>query len=184
MRVIERYSHLNGEEFLLVHRPGLWQEVIDVVESVDAEAYSSRSMAAAFATGFKALGWRHRRAWAPSVSNDVPNQTQGLDVGVRGRVEQADAASPADGQSDFAKDRVAVEIQFGRFPFVLHDLFGSPLALFVMDLIDVGVEVLPVKELEAKMALGGPCFERSRSEIVRSGRSVPAVPLVLLGVAP
>lgn len=184
MRVVERYSHLNGEEFLLVCRPRLWQEVIDVIESVDTEAHSSQSMAAAFATEFKALGWRDRHAWVPRVSNDVPNGAQGLDVGVRGRVEQAGAASPTDDQSEFAKDRVAVEIQFGKFPFVLHDLFGSPLALFVLDLIDVGVEVLPVKALEAKMASGGPCFERSRSEIVRNGRGVPAVPLVLLGVAP
>ena len=184
MRVVERYSHLNGEEFLLVHRPRLWQEVIDVVESVDAEEYraaasdqksrqrrtlySPGSIAAAIATEFKASGWQDRLVSA--ASNDV-----------RG---QAGAASPADGQSDFAKDRVAVEIQFGEFPFVLHDLFGSPLALFILDLIDVGVEVLPMKVLEAKMASGGPCFERSCSEIVRRGRSVPAVPMVLLGVAP
>ena len=184
MRVVERYSHLNGVEFLLVRRPRLWQEVIDVIESIDVEEYkatasdqksrqrrtlySPGSMAAAIATEFKASGWRDRLASAPS--NDV-----------RG---QAGAAGLTDDQSGFAKDRVALEIQFGKFPFVLHDLFGSPLALFVLDLIDVGVEVLPVKALEAKMASGGPCFERSRSEIVRSGRGVPAVPLVLLGVAP
>ena len=29
MRIVERYSHLNGEEYLLVHRPNLWQEVLD-----------------------------------------------------------------------------------------------------------------------------------------------------------
>ena len=30
MRVVERYSHLNGEEYLLVHKPRLWQEVLAV----------------------------------------------------------------------------------------------------------------------------------------------------------
>ena len=77
MRIVERYSHLNGEEYLLVHRPSLWQEVLDVIDSVDAEAckdkvskeksrqgqmlYSPGSMNGAIATGFKARGWRDRR---------------------------------------------------------------------------------------------------------------------------
>ena len=38
MKVAARYSHLNGEEFLLVHRRELWNEVLEIVESVDAEA--------------------------------------------------------------------------------------------------------------------------------------------------
>ena len=31
MRIGAKYSHLNGEEYLLVHRPALWQEVQDVI---------------------------------------------------------------------------------------------------------------------------------------------------------
>ena len=38
MRIVSRYSHLNGEEYLLVHRKQLWQEVKDVIAGVDAEA--------------------------------------------------------------------------------------------------------------------------------------------------
>ena len=38
MKVVARYSHLNGEEFLLVHRKELWDEILEVIASVDAEA--------------------------------------------------------------------------------------------------------------------------------------------------
>ena len=38
MQIKARYSHLNGEEYLLVHRKALWDEVQDVVASVDASA--------------------------------------------------------------------------------------------------------------------------------------------------
>lgn len=31
-------SHLNGEEYLLVHHPGPWEDVNDVINGVDAEA--------------------------------------------------------------------------------------------------------------------------------------------------
>ena len=51
-------------------------------------------------------------------------------------------------QTDFVKDRVAVEIQFGKYAFVWHDLFVKHLSFYVSDIIDVGVEVLPMKELE------------------------------------
>ena len=38
MEIKARYSHLNGEEYLLVHRPQLWKEVQNVIAEVDASA--------------------------------------------------------------------------------------------------------------------------------------------------
>ena len=38
MQIKARYSHLNGEEYLLVHRKQLWEEVQSVIERVDAFA--------------------------------------------------------------------------------------------------------------------------------------------------
>lgn len=37
MKIVETYSHLNGLEFLLVHKPKLWDEIQTVVQRVDAE---------------------------------------------------------------------------------------------------------------------------------------------------
>lgn len=36
MKISETYSHLNGLEFLLVHKPHLWQEIQIVIATVDA----------------------------------------------------------------------------------------------------------------------------------------------------
>ena len=36
MKIVEQYSHLNGLEFLLVHKPRLWKEIQTVIASVDA----------------------------------------------------------------------------------------------------------------------------------------------------
>ena len=36
MKIAETYSHLNGLEYLLVHRPSLWREIQSVVAEVDA----------------------------------------------------------------------------------------------------------------------------------------------------
>lgn len=73
MRTGARYSHLNGEEYLLVHQPGLWEEVQSVIAEVDAascrtkvsqektmmgkQLYSPEAMNEKFKRGFESLGW-------------------------------------------------------------------------------------------------------------------------------
>ncbi|MBU6402240.1 MAG: hypothetical protein KGS61_18125 [Verrucomicrobia bacterium] len=42
MRITKIYSHLNGLEFLLVHRKHLWTEVQAVIRSVDAVACKTK----------------------------------------------------------------------------------------------------------------------------------------------
>ena len=38
MRIQEVYSHLNGREHILVHKPGMWEQIVQVIEEVDADA--------------------------------------------------------------------------------------------------------------------------------------------------
>lgn len=37
MKIVETYSHLNGLEFLLVHKPKLLEEIRHVISAVDAD---------------------------------------------------------------------------------------------------------------------------------------------------
>lgn len=87
-------------------------------------------------------------------------------------------------QTDFVKDRVAVEVQFGKYSFVAYDLFVKHLAFYVKDQIDVGIEILPMKCLQSQMSSGVAYYEGELFNVVRQGRGVPAVPLVLVGIEP
>ena len=194
---------MNGEEYLLVHRANLWREVREVIAEVDAEAcktkvsrektmpgkmlYSPQDMNAAFKKGFEARGWKERRAtfW---ITDD---ETVLRRIHHLSEKEQRTAIKDAGlkpimtyNQTDFVKDRVAVEVQFGKYAFVAHDLFVKHLSFFVSDIIDVGIELLPMKELESDMSSGVPYYERDLLNVLRQGRGVPAVPLVLIGLAP
>jgi len=42
MKIIEKYSHLNGEEYLIVHHKFVLDEIIEVIESVDAEKFRTK----------------------------------------------------------------------------------------------------------------------------------------------
>jgi len=87
-------------------------------------------------------------------------------------------------QTDFVKDRVAVEVQFGKYSFVAFDLFVKHMAFYVGNVIDVGVEILPMKDLSEHMSTGIAYYERELYNVLRQGRGIPAVPLILIGVCP
>jgi hypothetical protein len=57
-------------------------------------------------------------------------------------------------QTDFVKDRVAVEVQFGKYSSVAYDLFVKHLAFYVRDEIDVGIEILAMKSMQKYMSSG------------------------------
>ena len=39
MKIAQKYSHLNGEEYLIVHHKKLYKEIIEVIESIDANEF-------------------------------------------------------------------------------------------------------------------------------------------------
>ena len=85
-------------------------------------------------------------------------------------------------QTDFVKNRVAIEVQFGKYSFVAYDLFVKHLAFYVGDQIDVGIEILPMKTLQSQMSSGVAYYEGELYNVVRQGRGVPTVPLVVIGI--
>jgi len=93
-------------------------------------------------------------------------------------------------QTDFVKDEVAVEVQFGKYAFVAYDLFVKHVLFYSGGLINVGVEVLPMKAMcqptdgPRAMSSGIAYFEGEVYNVMRHGRSNPPVPLVIIGIMP
>ncbi len=203
MKIAETYSHLNGLEFLLVHKPTLWQEVQHVVSTVDAEAcrtkvsaeirtagrvfYSPIALNVAFKQYLRDCGWNESRVsyWVTRGERLV-RRTLSMDAAQQKAEILAAGETPvfSYNQTDFVKDRVAIEVQFGKYAFVAYDLFVKHLAFYVGDQIDVGIEILPMKTLQQQMSSGVPYFEGEFYNVMRQGRGVPAVPLVLIGIEP
>ena len=131
--------------------------------------------------------WNERRStfWVTS-DEKLLRGIQGLSGEEQKRKIEAAGHEPISSynQTDFVKDRVAVEVQFGKYALVAHDLFVKHLSFYVSDIIDVGIEILPMKEMERDMSSGVPYYERDLLNVLRQGRGVPAVPLWMIGVAP
>jgi len=137
--------------------------------------------------GFALHGWTERRTsyWVTKDAKLI-RKTMNLvpDDQKQAIIAAGEAPILSYNQTDYVKDRVAVEVQFGKYPFVAYDLFVKHMAFYVGDLIDVGVEILPMKELQSKMSSGVGYYEGELYNLIREGRGFPAVPLILVGVAP
>jgi len=203
MQIAALYSHLNGLEFLQVHQPGVWKEIQDVIASVDAAKcktkiskeigmvgnvlYSPKDMNNAMREGFDAKEWKESRVsyWVTEDAKIIRKTMQMEAKEQKAEIEAAGYKAIASyNQTDFVKNRVAVEVQFGKYAFVAFDLFVKHLAFYVKDVIDVGVEIIPMKALQAEMSSGPGYYEGELYNLIREGRGVPGVPLVLIGVAP
>ncbi len=141
----------------------------------------------AFKEGFKKQGWSERRNtfWVTDDEATLRRvYREPADIQREAIKEANRTPIMSYNQTDFVKERVAVEVQFGKYSFVAHDLFVKHLSLYVSDIIDVGIEILPMKALEEEMSSGVPYYERDLLNVVRQGRGVPAVPLVLVGLIP
>lgn len=203
MKIIEKYSHLNGLEFLLVHKPELWKEIKKVIGLIDAHRcktkvsqeknkkgqllYSPIAMNNAFKQKLSACAWSESRVsyWVTKDEKlirktlSMPPDLQRQEIESCGKT-----AIFSYNQTDFVKNRVAIEVQFGKYSFVAYDLFVKHLAFYIGDKIDVGIEILPMKTLQAQMSSGPSYYEGELYNIVRQGRGVPAVPLVIVGIEP
>lgn len=203
MKITETYSHLNGLEFLLVHKPTLWNEIQEVISAVDAHKcrtkisnektmkgkvlFSPVDMNAAFKQLLRNQAWEESRVsyWV-TKGEKLIRKTLALSAQDQKREIEDAGETPifSYNQTDFVKDRVAIEVQFGKYAFVAYDLFVKHLAFYVGDRIDVGIEMLPMKSLQSQMSSGVPYYEGELYNVIRQGRGVPAVPLVLIGLEP
>lgn len=203
MKVAKKHSHLNGDEWLQVHEPELRQEILDCVALVDAEQYKTKvskektkqgkilyspvELNAEFDRLFRQRGWESSR-----YDYYVAHDHEQLDIMSRLSLsDQKDflLRQGAEGirsynQTDYVKSRVAVEVQFGKYTFVAYDLFVKHLAFYMGRRIEVGVEILPTRKMKQQMSSGVSYYEGELHNILRHGRTSPAVPLVILGIEP
>ncbi len=203
MKIVDIYSHQHAWEYLKVHKESLWNEIESAIKSIDASAcrkkiskekrmlgkvlYSPKHLNKAMHEKFSAKGWKESKTsyWVTTDAQLIRKTMQMPPFDQRIEIERSGkVAIPSHNQTDFVKDRVAVEIQFGKYAFVAFDLFVKHMAFYVGNVIDIGVEVLPMKSLQSEMSSGIAYYERELYNVVRQGRGVPAVPLILVGVAP
>ena len=204
MKIAQKYSHLNGEEYLIVHHKKLYKEIVKIIESIDANdfltkeskektmvgkmLYSPIELNKAFNQKFNNSGWnesRYRyyitteRELLPELLS-LPYEKQKDFLISKGIDEPISSYK----QTDFVKEQIAVEVQFGKYAFVAFDLFVKHLLFYSGGVINLGIEVLPTKRMQSQMSSRVAYYEGEVYNVLRHGRNNPPVPLLILGIEP
>ncbi len=135
--------------------------------------YSPRSLNKTISDNFLKSGWQKQR-----VHCDYPTQyySEGY--------EAPSVSKGAFREMDFIKNKLGVEVQFGKYSFMVYNVCAKMTIFHNMGFIDVGVEIVPVKELAEDMSSGVSYFEQFVWDLEQRGVSDIDIPVLILGVAP
>ena len=185
MIIAAEYSFNGGYSIQKTH-PYLLQEVKDVIATVDAlhykikeskeltmsgkMLYSPPDLNRAFAQDFGSKGWRKKRGTC-HYSTDyyrpgyLPKQMR-----------------PAYREIDFLKDRLGVEIQFGKYAFMVYNVCAKMTIFRNLGYIDAGIEVVPVKSFADEMSTGVSYFEQFVWDLETRGVADIDIPVLIFGI--
>lgn len=202
MRIVEKYSHLNGEEYLIVHNSKIYEEIKDVIEKIDASKFLTKESKEKTKVGrtlynpdainrefkrlFKEYEWEEvRRSYFISSSYDLVKILEPLSYSEQQKYVKENNLNllHSYNQTDFVKEKIAVEIQLGKYFAVTYDLFVKHLSFYNAGIINLGIEIVPSKELQMEMSSGVPFFEKEVHNVLRHGRTTPPVPIIIFGVS-
>lgn len=176
MRIVYEYSHLGGAEILKVRFQEHDQEIYDAIMDVKAkktkisrektmigkELFSPKDMNTQFRKAFKSRGYTELK---DIYTITVPNS----EIRISGAFKQI----------DFVKDKVLVEVQFGKYAFMFYDMAKFQY-FFNENKADVGVEIVPCHGLSRHMSTGVSYGEQLVYDIERLKRHFPAVPVKII----
>jgi hypothetical protein len=176
MKIVYEYSHLGGSEILKVRYPAIEKEIYDVIGKVTGDRskiskektmkgrklIAPKAMNRQFAEAFHAKGYKELR---DKYDITLPNS----DARIKGAFKQI----------DFVKNKVLVEVQFGKYAFMFYDMAKFQY-FFNENKADAGVEIVPCHALHKQMSTGVSYGEQLVYDIERLKRHFPAVPVKVI----
>jgi hypothetical protein len=176
LKIVYEYSHLGGSEILQVRYPEMLSDIYDVISSVHAEKikeskeknkigkmlFSPIDMNNQFKTKFNSLGYSEIR---DTYDISIP----GYQTVISGAYKQV----------DFVREKVLIEVQFGKYAFMFYDMAKFQY-FFNENRADVGIEIVPCHNLHSFMSSGVSFGEQLVYDIERLKRHFPAVPVKVI----
>jgi hypothetical protein len=189
MKIVGVYSFNGGLEAVKQKYTQEFNEVQQILASIEAEVhktktsaektmrdrvlFSPRSLNRAISDCFLAKQWEKKRVFCDYPTKYYSEGYEPLHLSRRAFREM-----------DFIKNKLGVEVQFGKYSFMVYNVCAKMTIFRNMGFIDVGIEIVPVKELAEEMSSGVSYFEQFVWDLEQRGVSDIDIPVLILGVAP
>lgn len=187
MKMAGIYSFNNGVDVVRTKYSTLLTEIENCIDAIDASQcktkvsgeetmsgamlYSPVSLNTQFKNILYSNGWQSIR-----VSCDYPTQyyVTGYDPK---RLRRG-----AFREMDFVKQKLGVEVQFGKYSFMVYNVAAKITIFRNLSYLDTGIEIVPIKALADEMSSGVSYFEQFVWDLEKRGVSNIDVPVMIIGV--
>ena len=182
MQVGDIYSHKDGLKFIEENHPDELEDVLDTINSLIAKdllrkrsaektkpplLLSPPAMNDAMKRHMCNLGW----------TEPAPNSKKGfreprISIGRGAQFREMDGI----------KNKVGLEIQFGKYAFMGYDIFSKMPIFAKRGLIDCGIEVVVMPSLIPDMSTGVSSFSQIGTDMEERGVADLDVPTIIVGI--
>lgn len=187
MRIAGVYSFNGGKEAVTENYPDLLPEVNAAIQRVDSSQhktkkstektmmgrmlYSPKSLNKAFKAAFADQGWLTLR-----VPCTYPTTHYVADYKVRSKNRGEFR------EMDFVKKKLGIEVQFGKYAFMVYNVCAKMTIFHKLGIIDHGIEIVPVKAFAEEMSTGVSYFEQFIWDLESRGVADIDIPVMILGI--
>jgi hypothetical protein len=188
MIIAGMYSFNSGREVIEAQCATELREVDQIIAAVDSaqcrtktnrektmpgkSLYSLRALNQCFKQEFEARDWRKHK-----VHCEYPTEYY-----APGYIPDA-LSKRAFREIDFVKNRVGVEVQIERCTPMVYSGCAKMTIFQKLDVIDVGIEIVPLKAFADDMSTGVSYFEQFVWDLEHRGIADIDIPVLILGVA-
>lgn len=192
MRIVARYSFNGGEDAVSTKFPTELAEIEEAISSIDASKHRTKES--------KEKTMRGRMLYSPSSLNKAFKKRLFDSGWVQHKVMcnyptayYVDGYKPqitedAFREMDFVKNGLGVEVQFGKYSFMVYNVAAKMTIFRNLGVIRAGIEVVPVKAFtkdpkgKRLMSTGVSYFEQFAWDLEKRGISDIDVPVLILGI--
>ncbi len=182
------YSFNQGGEIIRTHYFEELREIEEIIAAVDSSRcklkvsrektmpgrtlYSPKALNTAFAQEFRSRGWYKHKVRCDYSSIYYVSGYRPLKP-LRGAFREM----------DFVKNRLGVEVQFGKYAFMVYNVCAKMTIFHKLGVIDAGIEIVPVRLFVDEMSTGVSYFEQFVWDLEHRGVADIDIPVLILGVS-
>ncbi|OGX45283.1 MAG: restriction endonuclease [Omnitrophica WOR_2 bacterium RIFCSPLOWO2_12_FULL_51_8] len=186
MKIVGIYSFNKGKEIIERHHPELITEIKDIISSIDASKYKIKKskektmkgkmlfspikLNEAFKSKFKKKRWKTVRIKCDYPTDFYLNEYK--DKETKGAFREM----------DFVKRNVGIELQFGKYAFMVYNVCAKMTIFNKLGYIKYGIEIVPIKALAESMSTGVSYFEQFVWDLEHRGVSDIDIPVLIYGI--
>ena len=181
MKISQEYSFKKGEEFLKTNHPKELKEVLAAIQNTNAancmlkiseeKTMKGKLLFSPVEFNNQIKAYLLKYGWTEKTDSKKGFKEPRLYFG-----------SNRFREMDGIKNKVGLEVQFGKYAFMGYDIFSKMVIFKNKKKIECGIEVVSTQQLVRKMSTGVSGFEQILIDFKNRGEADIDIPVLVLGI--